>query len=136
MRARHHRVILSVTTAGLLLATGCAGALATRPVDPMQAAMPLDVLYSHEIDRSSAGSAYLALQQLRPHFLRLTRRTSVDAERPVYVDGLRFGGIGRLHALPAAQIRQIRLLNSREATMRYGEGHSNGAIEIQTKSGG
>lgn len=74
-------------------------------------------------------SAFEALQQLRPQWLRGTR--GGQAPR-VVVDRMT---VDRdfLHALRASEILDMRLLNAGDATLRYGTGFQGGAIEIRTK---
>ena len=53
----------------------------------------------------------------------------------VYVDGIRIGTVQALSGIPATNVREIRRLDTRDATTRFGTGHTAGAILIFTKSG-
>jgi hypothetical protein len=51
----------------------------------------------------------------------------------VYIDGaLQSQGINALKDLPISEVREIRHLNSRDATMQYGTDHGAGAILVTT----
>jgi hypothetical protein len=94
----------------------------------------LRVLTAADIARVDARTAYDAIARLRPIFLGSARMTN-SAERPVYVDGIRFGLVEQLRDIPAGTVREIRLLNAVEATNRFGTGHSSGALVVSTKTG-
>lgn len=87
------------------------------------------VLTADDIRSPQYGTAYEALQHLRPEFLR-PRRAIPKSEVIVYVNDIMVGGLDQLHAIRAAQIDELRYLDAREATMRFGTGHPDGAILI------
>lgn len=130
---------LTLTT--LLSSTACAsvGPSAARPNHSRSStrqtgaysAVPLT---ASDIERAGAGTAHDAVARLRPTFLSWTRG-STHVARTVYVDGVPVGGVEQLRGIPASVVREIRLLNSFEATARLGTGHSSGAILISTKWG-
>lgn len=93
------------------------------------------MLNEAEITRAGARTAYEAIERLRPWYLSLTRTRGASGERAVYVDGMRLGGLDALRGIPSASVREIRTLDSREATMRFGTGHSAGAIVVLTRVG-
>lgn len=91
------------------------------------------VLRAGEIATVHVRTAYEAVQQLRPQFLRWTRGPEHSADGlVVYVDGVRRGGVEELNHLPAALVREIRFLTAMEATTLYGMGHTVGALDIRT----
>lgn len=108
-----------------------------------------NVITAEEIAASSAPTALELVRQLRPAWL--TERglrgtggasapgalTSQATEGPagvvVYRDGIRLGMFASLETVPVETIREVRWLNGRDATQRYGTGHGAGAIEVLTR---
>ena len=88
---------------------------------------------------SDAANALQIIQKLRPQMLTgrgLASPTDVTGEsaRPkVYVDNISYGDLSTLSNLNATQIREIRFLNSRDATTQWGTGHMGGVILVTTK---
>lgn len=83
--------------------------------------------------------AYSVVERLRANWLLPQRASSPSdaAAGPilpvVYVDNIRLGEIETLRSVPAGDIADLRLLNERDATFRYGTGHIGGAITVTTK---
>jgi hypothetical protein len=48
----------------------------------------------------------------------------------VYLNGTRYGSVETLRSIHSTSIREIRFLNSSDATTRYGIGHLGGAILV------
>jgi hypothetical protein len=48
----------------------------------------------------------------------------------VYVQNMRYGSISELRRFRVAGIRELRYVDARNATTRWGMGHSNGVIEV------
>ena len=124
-------------------ASGCGGAAAstpgtastpsTRASAPAPARSSRSVLTADEILKTGATNAFQAIQKARPSWLN-TRPTN-DARGgalyeglAVYVDGVRYEE--RLDQLPATSIKEIRFLDGREATTRFGTNHGGGALLI------
>jgi GDP-D-mannose dehydratase len=97
-----------------------------------------NVLTYEEISRSNASTAFEAIRQLRPEYLRTRGAQSVQnpsAEYAVvYVNGVRAGDLGMLHSIRATDIQEVRYMNASEATTRYGTGHAGGVIEVRTRT--
>lgn len=94
-----------------------------------------DVLTREQLMETSSSNAYEAIQRLRPTWLR-TRGTSSSrgpAEIVVFMDGVRAGQIEFLRSQRLDNIIQIRFVNARDATTRWGTGYSSGVIEIITR---
>ncbi|MFQ6113821.1 MAG: TonB-dependent receptor plug domain-containing protein [bacterium] len=97
------------------------------------------VITAEEIATTSATNAYEAVQLLRPHLLQrqFHRQTSLSSPGPitaiVYVDGVRYGDLQSLNTLSTENISEIRYIDSREATLRYGADHGGGAFMVKTK---
>jgi hypothetical protein len=91
-----------------------------------------------EIVRSGATDAYQAIRMLRPTFLATRGRTSIlrreNAEPAVYVDDRLFGGVASLRDIPANQVVEVRYYGAAQAQMKWGAGHSQGAISVKTGS--
>ena len=91
------------------------------------------VLKGNEIRACDVRTAYDAIERLRPQFLRWTRGSEAGAgQLAVYIDQMRASGLERLRLIPAASVREIRLLRADEATLRYGSGNNAGALDVVT----
>lgn len=101
-----------------------------------------------ELSRGNFRTALEAIQALRPNMLRQRAMTlrqggtgsrmatsASDARVPVvaYVDDVRVGDVNRLGDIPATTVREIRYVNSQEASVRWGTNHASGAIVVYTK---
>ena len=86
-----------------------------------------------------AANAYQIIQKLRPQMLRIrglaspNDRTGESVQPKVYLDNVEYGTLAQLANVNASQVREIRFLNSRDATTRWGTGHIGGVILISTK---
>jgi hypothetical protein len=100
-----------------------------------------DVIAESEImaSASEASNALQIIEKLRPQMLRsrgLGSPTDVTGEtsRPkVYVDNVSYGDVSTLTNLNSSQVREIRFINSRDATTQWGTGHMGGVILVLTK---
>jgi hypothetical protein len=124
----------------LALATvGCASSSSTRASSGERTER--DVILETEISSraSDAANALQVIQKLRPQMLRTrglaspTDRTGQSMQPKVYVDNIEYGTLNALQNVNASQIREIRFLNSRDATTQWGTGHMGGVILILTK---
>ena len=100
-----------------------------------------DVIAEGEISTraADAANALQVIQKLRPQMLR-TRglaspmdKTGETVQPRVYVDNIEYGNLSTLSNVNASQIREIRYINSRDATTSWGTGHMGGVILILTK---
>lgn len=90
-------------------------------------------------------TAYGIVQRLRPAMLRVRSgsissetggSTSMDAsanEIQVYLDNQKMGGVRALDEITLSQIKEIRYLNSSDATTLFGTGNTAGAIQVVGK---
>jgi len=97
-----------------------------------------DVITAEEISESQAQTALDLIQQLRPRWAVRSRgeRTFVgssDDYPRVVVDNLPPREFDSLREIPWEILVEIRFLNSREATLLYGTGHTQGIIRVTTK---
>ncbi|MBV6522175.1 MAG: hypothetical protein MNPFHGCM_02321 [Gemmatimonadaceae bacterium] len=133
---------------GLLLVASLACASANAPPASPSSGVSSDLITLAEIERGNFRTALQAVESLRPNMLRqraLTLRqggtgnrmatSASDARVPVvaYVDDVRVGDASRLAEIPAVTVREIRYVNAREATTRWGTNHASGAILVYTK---
>ena len=88
-----------------------------------------NLISAQEIAGASGGTAYELVQQLRPSWL-VTRGGNMPI---AYLDGVRYGAVEDLRTVGVDRIREVRFLDSREATTRFGTGHTGGAIEVLTR---
>lgn len=124
------RVAVSAIVA---LTAGCvAGNSRIRP--PILAIGEARITLSEEgIARSGISNAYEAIERSRAE-QAVTRARGAGTEERIYLDGARLVGTEALHRIPATNIRCVLWLPPREATLRFGNGHSSGAFVIVTKS--
>jgi len=96
-----------------------------------------NLITDEQIASSGAGTAFEAVQQLRSRWLQTRGPTSIQNPDPptpvVYVDGQRLGGVGSLHQISAQHVAEMRFINARDATTRYGTGHTGGVIRVSTQ---
>lgn len=126
---------------GLLAALGCGGSGGgPETATPRVARGSADVIIEAEIRAGAYNNALEVVRNLRPRML-IPRGVGPDAQGTgatsipivVYQDDVRLGEIGSLVNIPADRVREIRFVNSRDATTRYGTGHSSGVILVTTK---
>ncbi len=123
---RHHSDILILSIA--LLAVACANAPRYSGAAPR--AM-WDPITRTELDGTGIADAYEAVRLLRPRWLRPRMATGASDGLPlVYVQNMRYGSISELRRFRVAGIRELRYVDARNATTRWGMGHSNGVIEV------
>jgi hypothetical protein len=107
-------------------ASGTGGGSGATTAAPPRRSSP--VITAQEIAAASGSSAYDVVRQLRPAWF-VTR----GGNEPVaYVDGVRYGTLDDLRNVAVDTIREIRWIDSRDATTRYGTGHQGGVIEVIT----
>lgn len=97
-----------------------------------------DTLTAEEIAEANVGTAYEAVRQLRPEFLRtrgtMSMRDATNEYAVVYINGIRMGGPEQLNNVRAGDVSVIRYINASDATTRWGTGHAGGVIEVVVKS--
>lgn len=108
-----------------------------------------EVITAQEIAGVEVNDAFEAVQRLRPQLLRTRGTATVRSAGPegqptgiatqsgteltVYVDNLRVGGAEALRNISARRVQEIRYVNARDATTRYGTGHLGGVLEVRMK---
>ena len=124
----------------LVVACGGSGGSASPSSAPRPVRGASDVIAESEIGASSYQTALEVVQNLRPNML-IPRGVTSDrsgmtaASIPIiiYMDDIRLGEPSSLGNIPASRVKEIRFINSRDATTRYGTGHSSGVILVTTK---
>lgn len=116
---------LVALAAAAVLALGCAsaggGTGSTRG--------SRDVLTQEQLADASVSTAFEAVQRLRSSWLRPRGAGTLW----VYVDGVRAGNVDHLRTMSTSGIIEIRYVSATDATMRWGTGHTAGAIEVITR---
>ena len=136
-RARRRPLIV-----GLLLLASCATAgsstdEAPSGERPAGASRSSQTLAREELATVSELNALQAVERLRPAWLR--RRGAVSLENQqwlgirLYVDGNPGGYTADLEQYLVSDLEEMRFMNSRDATMRFGTGYPDGAIVISTR---
>ena len=117
----------------LLVTAGCAssqsgGVVSTR-----------EILTAEEMSRTTALTAYDAIQVRRPAFLASAQRRALrDADQPdtrpvVYVNGIYYGEVESLRDITVREIKEIRFLEANDATRVLGSAYAGGVIMVTTK---
>jgi hypothetical protein len=121
----------ALVSAFIFLSMGCG---ATGSYSTVGGRSPID---EQEILGANESNVYDVIKKLRSAFLTSRGPTSLRIGMStlprVYVDGTSFGEADVLKQMNPTGIREIRYLDSREATTLYGTGHTSGIILITTK---
>lgn len=95
---------------------------------------PADIISEAEINAGVYQTALEVVQNLRPN---MTRPRGSTSQGPVpvvfYMDNVRIGELSALSTIPASRVKEIRYINARDATTRWGTGHGSGVILVTTK---
>ena len=109
-----------------------------------------------ELQGAQAANAYELIQALRPQWLREKGHETIrtqQAERPngrgrievattadepgiiVYINDSRFGDVDSLRDIPVTGLGSLEFISPAKATMRWGSGHTKGAIVVHPSTG-
>ena len=100
-----------------------------------------DILTRQELQAYDSQDAYEVIRRLRNSWLNVRATGSVrdpanlgsETQIQVYIDGVRTArGIEDLKSIDVSDVREIRYINARDATMAYGTDHGAGAIMVIT----
>lgn len=121
----------------VMLAMACGGggggasqpSTASRPVRG-----PADLITEAEINASVYQNALEIVQNLRPNMMR-PRGSTAQGPVPVvlFVDDVRMTDLNGLATIPAGRVKEIRYINGRDATTRWGTDVGSGVILVTTK---
>ena len=115
------------------LVSGCAAQnRADLNVSPRPAA--LAAITEEDIVNSHATTALEAVEKLNPMYLTSKLDLAPTAEREVYLNGVRLGGVNELRWIPAREVKEIRFVRAIDGGA-YGVGRSGGAVLVISKSG-
>jgi hypothetical protein len=93
------------------------------------------VVTNAELVESSETDAYMAVQRLRPRWLRTRGQASFSGSTVVmlFVDGSPRGDVTNLRGIPIHDIRDITYLSASEAAFQFGTMAGNGgALAVRT----
>jgi len=91
---------------------------------------PADLITEAEINAgTNYQNALEVVQYLRPQMLR--PRGSLPVM--LYIDDVKMNDMNGLATVPSNRVKEIRFINARDATTRWGTGHDSGAILVSTK---
>jgi hypothetical protein len=124
------RILITLLCAGVVSA-GCASS-------PNAVGAPSRyVVTEAELANVGDRSAYEALQQIRPTFLRSRDPATTSHPDPtpvaVFINGGRTEGLDALRAIRASTVREMRFYEPQDANTKFGTGHNGGVIEVSLK---
>ncbi len=122
--------------AAMVLATGCSSGGGTGGASGgAEPTSRRDVITRAELQETDVTNAYDAVQRLRPAWFRVRGTASTRGSSPiwVYIDGVRAGELERLRTISIERVRELRHISASDATIRWGTGHTSGAIEVITR---
>jgi hypothetical protein len=105
-----------------------------------------ELITQDEISAAGVRNALEVIQRVRPSMLRPRGSSTNQSASPeysqattisvvVYMDDIRLGEPSQLSSLSVDNIREIRFINARDATTRWGTGHTAGVIQVVSKAG-
>lgn len=95
-----------------------------------------DRISSEELQQAAGQDLYTVVQRLRPQWLVIRGGVTAQGRATIAVilDGVRQqGSVEILRSMKAVDAQEMRFMNARDATTRYGTDMSAGAIEVVTK---
>ena len=122
-----------------VLALGAAGCSTVPPQGPLSHPDDREVIHEEELLPHERLDAFQVVQRLKPRWLRPRGQQALTGSNRegvrVYLDGMLRGDVSALRRVPAHTVGEIRFLDSRQATLRFGTGHAEGAILVATRRG-
>ena len=115
-------VVLALTLSAC--ASGTGGSSNTR-------SGPRNQLSQEQMLETGTSNVYDAVRRLRPEWLRV--RGTTGGAIIAYMDGVRQGTVDALERIPVQRAITVRFVSATDATMRWGTGHTAGAIEVLTR---
>ena len=119
----------------VVMACGGGGGGASQPSTASRPVRgPADVISEAEINAGVYQNALEVVQSLRPNMMR-PRGSTGQGPVPVvlFVDDVRMVDLNGLATVPATRIKEIRYINARDATTRWGTDVGSGVILVTTK---
>lgn len=139
---RNASFVVGVLLGAAACASGSGGSGGAAPARAAGGGATL--ITQEEIARTSYTNALEIVEGLRPSMLRsrgmtmgpIAAGTSSQAASVsviVFLDEVRLGETDRLSSIAASSVREIRYINARDATTRWGTGVSSGVIQVISK---
>ena len=132
MRVHAHRPTHLAICCAIAAITACASQ--RGPDTGATPSSALGVMTESEIAESRATTAYDVIARKRPMFLVSKVDLGPNAEREVYLNGIRLGGVNELRSIPAKEVKEIRFVRAIDGAA-FGVGRSGGAILVISKAG-
>ena len=113
---------------------GCASG--PGPDNPGTRRGPPNRITSEELQEAVGQDLYTVVQRLRPQWLVVRGGVTAQGKATIAVimDGVRQqGSVEVLRSMKASDVQEMRFMNARDATTRYGTDMAAGAIEVITK---
>ncbi len=96
------------------------------------------VITAREIAGSGLSTAYDVVRSLRPEWLQRRQshyaQTQDQATIPVYLGNQLLGGLDELSTIPAQSIKEMYRYDTSQATLLWGPGNAEGAIQVITNN--
>jgi hypothetical protein len=115
----------------------CASSSSSNP-RPARAPRPDgNTISRSQVEQRNFHSAFEAVQSLRANWLRPRGIDSFRSPTPiwVYLDNSRVGGLEALRWITVRSVSHIRRYDALQATARWGMGHGQGVIHVETLTG-
>ena len=137
MKASHRLSAVGLVSLLFLMPGGCASPGA--PSEGGTASRSRNLISRVELEGMDELTVYQAVRRLRPTWLRYRGQATITgANREslrVYLNRQYFGNAESLSNIRVRDVQEIRFLDAREATLRFGTDHTVGAIVISTGRG-
>lgn len=140
------RNILALALSLVVAACAGGGTGASSTQEPATLRRDRNVITREELSTETVTNVYDAIRHLRPEMLtprggsQATQSITAGASASdagqinVYLDGSKLsGGVNTLRDISLNGVKEIRYLNSVDATQRYGTGNTGGAIVILSR---
>lgn len=115
---------------------GCGGGSAPGGA-PVPVRGSANVITEAELSQGNYANALEAITRLRPMMLvaRGTSTSTESSQQPIvfYLDDVRLNDRMALQSIPVERVSEIRFINARDATTRWGTDHGSGAILVTTR---
>ena len=131
---KHSAVLIALA---LTLAPAACSSTGTTSDGSARARRNPNLITAAEMADVSQQNVFDAIRRLRPAWLRVRGRAAATIDREstirVYVDGFLRGSTRLLGRIRSSVVQEIRHLGPRDAVLRYGSSHRDGAIMVTLK---
>lgn len=135
-RSSRTGILTAMAVALAVAVSGCASTGGNGDDDDSSSSSR-DLITYEQLQRMPEATALQAIQRMRPIWMRTRGTQSFGRSQSltVVVDGSVRGGVSVLESYQAGDLNQIRYLDQRMASMRYGTRASGPVIELDTRGG-